>query len=59
MPRPPAVVSYSIDKQVSDAVTSPSAFKTEVINFAYDYATQVNLDWQAFVAAKNAGTALY
>ena len=54
-----AVVSYSIDKQVSDAVTSPTAFKTEVLNFAYDYATQVNLDWQAFVAAKNAGTPLY
>ncbi len=53
------VVSYSIDKQVADAVTSKSTFKTEVLNFAFDYATQVNLDWQAFVAAKNAGTALY
>ena len=54
-----AVVSYSIDKQVSDAVTSPSAFKTEILNAAFDYATQVKLDWQAFVAAKNAGTPLY
>jgi uncharacterized protein (DUF2252 family) len=54
-----AVVSYSIDKQVSDAVTAPAAFKSEVLNFAYDYAIQVNLDWQAFVAAKNAGTPLY
>ncbi|MES2258189.1 MAG: DUF2252 family protein [Pseudomonadota bacterium] len=54
-----AIVSYSIDKQVSDAVTSKSSFKAEILNFAFDYATQVNLDWQAFVAAKNAGTPLY
>lgn len=54
-----AVVSYSIDKQVADAVTSKSSFKAEIIAFSYDYATQVNLDWQAFVAAKNAGTPLY
>ena len=53
------VVSYSIDKQVTDAVTSKSSFKSELVNFAYDYATQVTLDWQAFVAAKNAGTPLY
>ncbi len=54
-----AVVSYSIDKQVSDAVSSKSSFKSEIIAFAYDYANQVNLDWQSFVAAKNAGTPLY
>lgn len=53
------VVSYSIDKQVTDAVTSKSSFKTELVSFAYDYATQVSLDWQSFVAAKNAGTPLY
>ena len=53
------VVSYSIDKQVTDAVTSKSSFKSELVSFAFDYATQVSLDWQSFVAAKNAGTPLY
>jgi uncharacterized protein (DUF2252 family) len=54
-----SIVSYSIDKQVADAVSSKSSFKAEIINFSFDYANQVNLDWQAFVAAKNAGTPLY
>lgn len=54
-----SIVSYSIDKQVSDAVTSKSGLKAEIVAFAYDYAAQVNLDWQAFVAARNAGTPLY
>ncbi|NRR33643.1 DUF2252 family protein [Oxalobacteraceae bacterium] len=54
-----AIVSYSIDKQVADAVTSKSGFKAEILSFAFDYAAQVNLDWQALVAAKNAGTPLY
>jgi uncharacterized protein (DUF2252 family) len=54
-----SIVSYSIDKQVSDAVTSKSGLKSEINSFAFDYATQVTLDWQAFVAAYNAGTPLY
>ncbi|MDO8329446.1 MAG: DUF2252 family protein [Fluviicoccus sp.] len=54
-----AIVSYSIDKQVSDAVTSKSGLKAEMVSFAFDYANQVQLDWQSFVAAKNAGTPLY
>lgn len=54
-----SIVSYSIDKQVSDAVTSKSGLKAEINAFAFDYAAQVNLDWQAFVAAYNAGTPLY
>ncbi|GAB3359254.1 DUF2252 family protein [Lysobacter tyrosinilyticus] len=53
------VVSYSIDKQVTDAVTSKSGLKAEVVAFAFDYAAQVQLDWQAFVTAYNAGTPLY
>lgn len=40
-------------------MTSKSSFKAALVSFAYDYATQVSLDWQAFVAAKNAGTTLY
>lgn len=33
-----AIVSYSIDKQVSDSVVSKSGFKAEIANFAFDYA---------------------
>jgi len=54
-----AVVPYSIDKQVADAVVSKSGLKSELVAFAFDYAAQVNLDWQAFVAAYEAGTPLY
>ena len=55
----PSVVSYSIDKQVTDAVTSRSGFKSELRAFAFDYAAQTQLDWQAFVDAYEAGTPLY
>lgn len=54
-----AIVTYSIDKQISDAVTSTSGLQTEISNFAFSYATQVNLDWQSFVSAYKAGTPLY
>ena len=53
------MVSYSIDKQVSDAVTSKSGLENEISTFAFNYAAQVNLDWQSFVTAYNAGTPLY
>ena len=53
------IVSYSIDKQVSNAVTSTSGLESEISAFAFNYATQVNLDWQSFVGAYNAGTPLY
>jgi uncharacterized protein (DUF2252 family) len=54
-----AIVSYSIDKQVSNAVTSTSGLETEISTFAFNYAAQVNLDWQSFVSAYDAGTPLY
>lgn len=54
-----AIVSYSIDKQVSNAVTSTSGLKSEISTFAFNYAAQVNLDWQSFVGAYNSGTPLY
>ena len=54
-----AIVPYSIDKQVTSAVTSKSGLESEIATFAFDYAAQVNLDWQSFVAAYKAGTALY
>lgn len=54
------LIGSSVDKAVSDAIGSyTSAFKDEVMNFAKDYATQVELDWQEFVKAKNAGATLY
>jgi uncharacterized protein (DUF2252 family) len=54
-----SVVSYSIDKQVADAITSKSGLKDEIADFAFAYADQVVLDWQAFVDAYEAGTPLY
>lgn len=54
-----AVVPYSIDKQVSDAITSKSGLKAEIADFAFAYADQVALDWAAFVDAYEAGTPLY
>ena len=54
-----AIVSYSIDKQVTSAVTSKSGLESEIATFALGYAAQVQLDWQSFVAAYKAGTALY
>lgn len=54
-----SIVSYSIDKQVSDAVTSKSGLASEMATFAFNYAAQVNLDWQSFVTAYNNGTVLY
>ena len=54
-----AIVTYSIDKQVADAITSVSRLKTEIANFAFDYAAEAQLDWQAFATAYNNGTPLY
>jgi uncharacterized protein (DUF2252 family) len=54
-----AIVPYSIDKQVSSAVSSTSGLESEISTFAFSYAAQVNLDWQSFVSAYKAGTSLY
>ena len=54
-----AIVAYSIDKQVTIALTSKSGLESEISAFAFNYAAQVTLDWQSFVAAYKAGTALY
>ncbi|MDQ7760180.1 DUF2252 family protein [Xanthomonas sontii] len=55
----PNVVPYSIDKQIDQAASSKSGLKSELRQFAFDYAAQVQLDWQSFVAAYKAGTPLY
>ena len=54
-----SIVPYSIDKQVTNAVSSKSGLESEIATFAFGYADQVNLDWQSFVGAYNAGTPLY
>lgn len=54
-----AIVQYSIDKQVTNAVTSTSGLESEISTFAFSYAAQVNLDWQSFVGAYKSGTSLY
>lgn len=54
-----AIVSYSIDKQITAAVSSTSGLQSELSTFAFNYAAQVSLDWQSFVSAYNAGTPLY
>lgn len=50
---------YSMDKEIDDAIYSKSGFKDEIVLFATRYAQQVELDWQAFVNARKAGTPLY
>ncbi|MBW4479103.1 MAG: DUF2252 domain-containing protein [Tolypothrix brevis GSE-NOS-MK-07-07A] len=54
-----SIVSYSVDKQVTDVVTNKSAFKDEIVNFAINYATQVEYDYASFVDAYNRGVTLY
>ena len=53
------LLTTSMDKQIDDAVTSKSGFKSEITTFAVDYAAQVELDYASFIKARNAGTALY
>lgn len=56
----PSLITTSVDKAVSDAISGyTSAWKDEVMNYAKSYAAQVELDWQEFVKAKNAGVPLY
>ncbi|BAY66468.1 hypothetical protein NIES22_66070 [Calothrix brevissima NIES-22] len=55
-----AIVPYSVDKQVTDIVSgNKAAFKNEIVNFAIDYATQVEYDYASFVDAYNRGVPLY
>lgn len=56
----PAIVSVSVDKEVTDLVGgNKSVFKDEIVNFAVDYATQVEYDYTSFVNAYNQGVTLY
>lgn len=54
------IVPYSVDKQVTDIISGNKAvFKDEIVNFALDYATQVEYDYTSFVNAYNSGVTLY
>jgi uncharacterized protein (DUF2252 family) len=55
----PNLIPYSEDKQIIDAVTSKSGFKSEILNFALDYASQVELDYASFKNAYQNGQTLY
>ena len=55
-----AIIPYSVDKEVTDIVSgNKSGFKDEIVNFAVDYATQVEYDYASFVNAYNQGVTLY
>jgi uncharacterized protein (DUF2252 family) len=45
----PSIVPYSQDKEITDlAEPYRSAFKTDILNFALNYATQVEYDYNSF-----------
>jgi uncharacterized protein (DUF2252 family) len=55
-----AIVPVSVDKELTDIVSANKAvFKDEIVNFAVDYATQVEYDYTSFVNAYNQGVTLY
>ncbi|MBD2454037.1 DUF2252 domain-containing protein [Nostoc sp. FACHB-87] len=55
-----AIVPHSVDKEVTDIVIgNKAAFKNEIVNFAVDYATQVEYDYASFLNALNQGVTLY
>ncbi|MEH1838959.1 MAG: DUF2252 family protein [Nostoc sp.] len=55
-----SIVPESVDKQVTDITSGNKAvFFDEIVNFALDYATQVEYDYTSFVNAYNSGVTLY
>lgn len=47
-------LGYSQDKEIADVI-SRSGFKQEILNFALDYAQQVEYDYNSFVSAYRSG----
>ncbi|MFN6501195.1 MAG: DUF2252 domain-containing protein [Nostoc sp. DedQUE01] len=55
-----AIIAVSVDKEVSDITSGNKAvFKHEIVNFALDYAAQVEYDYASFKDAYNRGVTLY
>jgi uncharacterized protein (DUF2252 family) len=56
----PSIVPYSQDKEITDlAEPNRSAFKTDVLNFALNYATQVEYDYNSFKSLYQNKATLY
>ncbi|MCC5614049.1 DUF2252 domain-containing protein [Nostoc sp. CHAB 5836] len=54
------IIPESVDKEVTDIVSrNKIAFKDEIVNFALDYATQVEYDYGSFKDAYNRRVTLY
>ncbi len=49
----------AITSAVANTGTGLSGLQSEISTFAFNYAAQVNLDWQSFQSAYSAGTPLY
>ncbi len=55
-----AIIPVSVDKEVTDIVSGNKAvFKDEIVNFAVDYASQVEYDYTSFVNAYKQNVKLY
>jgi uncharacterized protein (DUF2252 family) len=55
-----SLIAYSIDKEIDSLIqANQSGFKTEIVNFALNYANQVQFDYQSFLNAYQGGVALY
>ncbi|WP_445632716.1 DUF2252 domain-containing protein [Nostoc sp. DSM 114161] len=55
-----AIVAASVDKEVTDITSGyKGVFKDEIVNFALDYANQVEYDYASFKDAYNRGVTLY
>jgi len=48
-------LGYSQDKEILGSISSKSNFKQEMLNFATDYAQQVEMDYNSFVNAYRSG----
>jgi len=54
------IVAASVDKEVTDITSgNKGGFKDEIVNFALDYAAQVQYDYASFKDAYNRGVTLY
>jgi uncharacterized protein (DUF2252 family) len=55
-----AIIPVSVDKEVTDIVSGNKAvFKDEIVNFAVNYATQIEYGYTSFVNAYNQKVKLY
>ncbi|MDD5277096.1 MAG: DUF2252 domain-containing protein [Methylovulum sp.] len=54
------LIPFSMDKEITDVINGDIAgLKTETLNYALSYASQVKQDYADFMSAKNSGAVLY